>query len=103
MDHPEPAPKGSAADALQWMRERERDSRPGRVLFRGQVTVYPTIFPSLLRDTVSKELRDAWWSVTRRFIASRHGLTGYQIRSPHDASHSTMHRGVLCSLCRAGV
>jgi hypothetical protein len=82
-EYPEPAPKDSAADALQWMQERA--SRPGQALFRGQIKVYPTIFPSLLRDTVSEELRNAWWSVTRRFISARDGLTGYQIRSPHDA------------------
>jgi hypothetical protein len=81
-EHLEP-PKESAAAALQWMRERA--SRPGHALFRGQIKVYPTIFPSLLRDTVSEEPRKAWWGVTRRFISSRDGLTGYQIRSPHDA------------------
>ena len=82
-EHLEP-PKETADAALQWMRDRA--ARPGQqALFRGQVKVYPTIFPSLLRDTVSEELRNAWWDVTRHFIAERNGLTGYQIPSPHDA------------------
>jgi hypothetical protein len=62
---------------------RGRASRPGQALFRGQVKVYPTIFPSLLRDNVSDALRNAWWGVARHFISSRDGLTGYQIPSPH--------------------
>lgn len=77
------APPEESAAALRWMQGRA--ARPGQALFRGQVKVYPTVVPSLLRSTVSDACRDAWWDVTRHFISARNGLTGYQIASPHDA------------------
>jgi hypothetical protein len=73
----------SATEALHWMLARNRE--PGEVLFRGQIAIYPCIFPSLMRENISEEQRRIWWAVTRRFIGSRSGLTGYRIEHPHDA------------------
>lgn len=73
----------SAAAALAWMREQV--SANTLVLFRGQKELYPTIAPSLLRQNVGEEDRQNWWRVLRRFVSSRNGLAGYEIRSAHDA------------------
>lgn len=74
----------TSADALAWMQEQMADGR--QMVFRGQARVYPTIIPSLCRgDTVSDEDRARWYSVLRRFVGNRAGLTGYDIRSEHDA------------------
>ena len=79
----------SAADALSWMREQVSDTSP--VLFRGQRELYPTIFPSLLRQDIAEEDRQKWWRVLRRFVSSRTGIAGYEIRSAHDAVSIVQH------------
>jgi hypothetical protein len=79
----------SARDALDWM---EKLSSGGRnLLFRGQSRVYPTILPSLLRNNVTEEERNAWWTVLRWFGVARNGVTGYGIKSPHDVLALVQH------------
>jgi hypothetical protein len=68
-----------------------RASGTAPILFRGQSRVYPTVYPSLLRDNVSEQDHLSWWSVTRKFISSRNGLAGYSIPSPHDALAIVQH------------
>ena len=79
----------TAADALAWMQSRTDGS--AQVLFRGQSYIYPTIVPSLLRDDICADERNRWWAVLRKFVGSRNGLTGYHIRSPHDAVAIVQH------------
>jgi hypothetical protein len=78
-----------AADALKWL--KDLSSRGKQVVFRGQTRIYPSILPSLLRADVSEEDRRIWWAVLRRFISNRDGLTGYRVRSPHDAIAVVQH------------
>jgi hypothetical protein len=77
----------TARDALEWMRGRSGNKQ---VLFRGQNRIYPTVRPSLVRENIEECDRMSWWAVLRRFVASRGGLTGYQLQ-PHDAVAVVQH------------
>jgi hypothetical protein len=81
--------KNSASDALDWM--KHLCSRGERLLFRGQSRVYDEIRPSLFRQSLCEGDRDVWWSVTKRFVNVRHGVTGFAIKSPHDAIAVVQH------------
>lgn len=70
----------TASDALDWMNDHDR----GKVLFRGQTRVWPTVKPSIARCDLDEDTRDRMWTICHRFNERAHGLTGYRIPSAHD-------------------
>jgi FRG domain len=84
---------GSASEALNWMRALQSDgnSPAKRVLYRGQSRVYGDVFPSLFRPNLSEEEREVWWRATQGFVEARNGVTGFLVRSHHDAIAMVQH------------
>ena len=78
----------SAIDALAWMRSRAPS--PQKVLSRSQTKLYPDTFSSLYRREVGEEERRQW-TVLRRLVSGRDGLTACRIRSPHEGLAVVQH------------
>lgn len=73
----------SAADAFEWMRERQKGTE--QILFRGQNQVWDTIYPSLFRPHITAPQRRCWLKVAHTFIRARNGITGYTVSHVHEA------------------
>ena len=70
----------TAAEALAWMRRTRADRE---MLYRGQSRVWPTVKPSITRD--SEDLKRRMWTVVHSFCANGAAhVTGYRIEKMHD-------------------
>lgn len=66
------------------MKKAQSGNRDGRILFRGQGRVWPTIKPSIARGDLDKDTRSRLWNICYEFNKRASGLTGYRIQSAHD-------------------
>ena len=82
MDNRAAAEQYSTHEALEWMRDQAQELS-GLVLFRGQRRAWPTIKPSICRE--SECTRRRLWNIMRWFCSHQSRfLTGYSIENAHD-------------------